>query len=42
MYEQLLAQHKALIESLESTNSEQKAQMIELQERINKLERSSK
>jgi len=42
IYEQLLAQHKALIESLESKNSEQKAQIIELQERINKLEKSSK
>ncbi|RTE64247.1 hypothetical protein EH243_18335 [Amphritea opalescens] len=38
LYEQLLAQHKYLIESLESANSEQKAQIIELQGRIKALE----
>lgn len=40
LYEQLLAQHKSLIESLESANSEQKAQIIELQGRIKALEES--
>ncbi|MFW8591042.1 hypothetical protein ACOI22_09595 [Glaciecola sp. 2405UD65-10] len=38
LYEQLLAQHKSLIESLESANSEQKVQIIELQGRIKSLE----
>jgi hypothetical protein len=42
LYEQLLAQHKSLIESLESANSEQKAQIIVLQGRIMALEQSRK
>jgi len=42
LYEQLLAQHKSLIESLESANSEQKAQIIELQGRIKVLEESKR
>lgn len=42
LYEQLLAQHRSLIRSLESANSEQKAQIIELQERIKALEKNRK
>jgi hypothetical protein len=42
LYEQLLAQHKSLLESLESANSEQRSQIIELQGRIKSLEESSK
>lgn len=42
LYEQLLAQYKSLIESLEKANSEQKAQIIDLQERIIALEKNRK
>lgn len=41
-YVQLLAQHKALIEMLKSTNAEQNKQIIELQKRLNSLEKSRK
>ena len=41
-YDQLLAQHKALIKTLERENSEQKAQIIELQKKLNSLEKSRK
>lgn len=39
-YEQLLAQHKTLIEALESANTEQKSQINELQKKIDALEKS--
>ncbi len=42
LYEQLLSQNKSLIESLERANSEQEAQIIELQERITALEERGK
>lgn len=42
LYEQLLAQHKSLIQSLESANSEQKLQIVILEERIKALEKIRK
>lgn len=42
LYEQLLAQNKSFIESLERANSDQKSQIIELEERIMALEKSRK
>ncbi|MBU2882331.1 hypothetical protein KO525_06425 [Psychrosphaera sp. B3R10] len=42
LYEQLLAQHKSLIESLQRATSEQKAHIIDLQERIIALEENRK
>jgi len=41
-YEQSLAQNKSRMESLEKENSEQKAQLVELQERIVVLEKSTR
>jgi hypothetical protein len=42
LYETMLAEHKSLIDSLERGNAEQKALIVEMQERIIALEKSRK
>ncbi len=41
IYEQLLGQYKTLIDALEGTNREQSSQIIELQKKINALEKET-